>query len=254
MRCWLLQCGWWPLARQGCRSATRSGAWVVSWRVLERQCMQIANRPPLLRCYPVKSHRAALADEKSMCCCRRGLLDTGANVVTLRLWGSRAEPFVQSLHASFAVGALVAPLLAERFISQGQHSSGVAAMCDNGQSTPSVWLDGGMYSAHQAMPEQSEGNVKWAFWISSAIMIPSAISLTALTSSYARICRVSAAEAAAAAADGLNSPPRKRSVAYQRRLLGLGLTIFGLYVGAEIGCKSDSLYTSCSFGLCSWPI
>ena len=42
------------------------------------------------------------------CCCCRGLLDTGANVVTLRLWGSRAEPFVQSLHASFAVGALVA--------------------------------------------------------------------------------------------------------------------------------------------------
>ncbi len=121
---------------------------------------------------------------------------------------------------------------------------------------PSVWLDGGLESAHQAMPEQTEGNIKWAFWISSVIMIPSAISLTILTPSYARICRVSAAEAAAA--DGSNSPPRKRSPAYQRRVLGLGLTIFGLYVGAEIGCKSVySLYTilsCCSLGLRSWPI
>ncbi len=209
--------------------------------------------PLLLSTCSQGSACTALADQV-VCCCRRGLLDTGANVVTLRLWGSRAEPFVQSLHASFAVGALVAPLLAERFISQGQHASGVAAACDNGQSTPSVWLDGGLEAAQQSMPEQTEGNIKWAFWISSFIMMPSAISLTVLTPSYARICRVSAAEAAAA--DGSKSPPRKRSAAYQRTVLGLGLIIFGLYVGAEIGCKSVySLFAYLlSFGVCSWPI
>lgn len=183
--------------------------------------------------------------------CHRGLLDTGANVVTLRLWGSRAEPFVQSLHASFAVGALVAPLLAERFISQGLHSGGVAAACDEGHGTPSVWLDGGLRQPEQqSMPEQKEANVKWAFWISSLIMLPSAISLTVLTPRYARICRVSAAEAAAG--DGSRSPPRKRSAGYHRRVLGLGLIIFGLYVGAEIGCQSVCWLDAClSLGVVS---
>jgi fucose permease len=180
----------------------------------------------------------------------RGLLDTGANVVTLRLWGSRAEPFVQSLHASFAVGALVAPLLAERFISQGQHSGGVAAACrgDGAGATPSVWLEGmgdteAVADQEEDVVEVVEGNVKWAFWISSAIMIPSALGLTALTPRYARICRIGAQAAEAAkAADGANTPPRKRPPGYQNRVLGLGLCIFGLYVGAEIGYGAENAF------------
>ena len=197
-------------------------------------------------------HRLLTLTRLVGCCRCRGLLDTGANVVTLRLWGSRAEPFLQSLHASFAVGALVAPLLAERFISQGQHSAGVAAACAEGQGTPSVWLEGGLRQREeQLVAGQTDANVEWAFWISSFLMMPSAISLTVLTPRYTRIVRISEAEAAAA--DGPKSPPRKRSAEYQRQVLGLGLIIFGLYVGAEIGCKSQhctlGIRCSCSYQL-----
>ncbi|XP_022105943.1 sodium-dependent glucose transporter 1A-like [Acanthaster planci] len=45
-----------------------------------------------------------------------GALDTGANVVCLRLWGKRSSPFLQALHFCFAVGAFLAPLLAAPFI------------------------------------------------------------------------------------------------------------------------------------------
>ena len=71
--------------------------------------------------------------------------------MTLRLWGTRAEPFVQSLHASFAVGALVAPLLAEQFISHGLHSEAVAAGCSGGDAAAEpVWLTGVTQPVDQA--------------------------------------------------------------------------------------------------------
>ncbi|XP_071956105.1 sodium-dependent glucose transporter 1A-like isoform X2 [Antedon mediterranea] len=46
-----------------------------------------------------------------------GSLDTGANVVCLRLWGKRSPPFMQALHFSFAVGALLAPLMVKPFLT-----------------------------------------------------------------------------------------------------------------------------------------
>ncbi|KAM5165568.1 sodium-dependent glucose transporter 1 [Mantella aurantiaca] len=42
-----------------------------------------------------------------------GLLDTGGNVVILNTWGDEAGPHVQALHFSFALGALMAPILAK---------------------------------------------------------------------------------------------------------------------------------------------
>ncbi|XP_072015468.1 uncharacterized protein [Amphiura filiformis] len=45
-----------------------------------------------------------------------GALDTGANVVCLRMWGKKSAPFMQALHFSFALGAFIAPLLAGPFI------------------------------------------------------------------------------------------------------------------------------------------
>ncbi|XP_033105265.1 sodium-dependent glucose transporter 1A-like [Anneissia japonica] len=54
-----------------------------------------------------------------------GSLDTGANVLCLQLWGKRSPPFMQALHFSFAVGALVAPLLAKPYF-------------DSALSTPNV--------------------------------------------------------------------------------------------------------------------
>uniref|UniRef100_A0ABM5G869 Sodium-dependent glucose transporter 1 n=1 Tax=Pogona vitticeps TaxID=103695 RepID=A0ABM5G869_9SAUR len=42
-----------------------------------------------------------------------GVLDTGGNVLALDTWGSEAGPHMQALHFSFALGAVVAPILAK---------------------------------------------------------------------------------------------------------------------------------------------
>ncbi|XP_069463875.1 sodium-dependent glucose transporter 1 isoform X2 [Ambystoma mexicanum] len=42
-----------------------------------------------------------------------GFLDTGGNVVILDTWGKQAGPHIQALHFSFALGAVVAPLLSK---------------------------------------------------------------------------------------------------------------------------------------------
>ncbi|XP_069829736.1 sodium-dependent glucose transporter 1 [Dendropsophus ebraccatus] len=42
-----------------------------------------------------------------------GFLDTGGNVVILNTWGDEAGPHVQALHFSFALGALLSPILAK---------------------------------------------------------------------------------------------------------------------------------------------
>lgn len=46
-----------------------------------------------------------------------GFLDTGGNVWCLDLWGRHSAPLMQALHFCFALGALVAPLIAEPFLS-----------------------------------------------------------------------------------------------------------------------------------------
>ena len=190
-----------------------------------------------------------------------GLLDTAANVVTLRLWGEQAEPFVQSLHASFAVGALVAPILADQFISHGLHSDSVAAACnDVDVGSEEAWDSEGpppprpqqLYdpstAAERSAGAASGSQVEWAFWISAAIMMPSALGLTYLSSGWTvsfgsadsastgggEKDSASAVVAATAAADD-DATAAADTAAHQHRLLGLGLLIFGLYVGAEIG-------------------
>ncbi|XP_071956892.1 sodium-dependent glucose transporter 1A-like [Antedon mediterranea] len=46
-----------------------------------------------------------------------GGLDTGGNVLCLRIWERRSPPYMQALHFIFAVGASTAPLIAKPFIS-----------------------------------------------------------------------------------------------------------------------------------------
>eukprot|EP01050_Picozoa_sp_SAG11_P029912 SAG11_NODE_8617_length_995_cov_1.210938_2_plen_212_part_01 len=175
-----------------------------------------------------------------------GLLDTGANVVTVRLWGKRAEPFVQSLHASFAVGALVAPLLAEQFISHGGHAAAVAAACASGggggnSSLPSREVEaeaavgGGVETAGQ------KASLAWAFWVSALLMVPSALGLTWLTPQFPQLADSNLLHqrvgGAAGEEDGgeEEGEASKQALAHPRLLLGLGLLLFGLFVGAEIG-------------------
>ena len=51
-----------------------------------------------------------------------GALDTIANVIVIYLWESEAGPWMQGLHAAFAVGAVISPLVIR--LSQGLSESG----------------------------------------------------------------------------------------------------------------------------------
>lgn len=48
-----------------------------------------------------------------------GMLDTGANLMTLWLHGEGSDPYIQSLHASFAVGAVVGPAIIKALLGGG---------------------------------------------------------------------------------------------------------------------------------------
>ncbi|CAG2164876.1 unnamed protein product [Oppiella nova] len=46
-----------------------------------------------------------------------GGLDTAGNVWLLHMWGKKSAPFMQALHFTFGLGAFIAPLIAEPFLS-----------------------------------------------------------------------------------------------------------------------------------------
>ena len=65
-----------------------------------------------------------------LCLCSQGLamgfLDTGGNVLLLRLHEGEgsAEPYMQAMHFSFALGAFVSPLLVRHYHVEGGSSTG----------------------------------------------------------------------------------------------------------------------------------
>eukprot|EP00696_Hemimastix_kukwesjijk_P003770 gnl/Hemi2/1462_TR518_c0_g7_i1.p1 gnl/Hemi2/1462_TR518_c0_g7~~gnl/Hemi2/1462_TR518_c0_g7_i1.p1 ORF type:complete len:585 (-),score=107.01 gnl/Hemi2/1462_TR518_c0_g7_i1:46-1800(-) len=74
-----------------------------------------------------------------------GCLDTGGNVLLMWVHGDKVAPFMQTMHFSFGLGAVMAPLTIERF-TQGS----------------------------------SAGMLKWAFWLMALLFIPIAIWLMTL--------------------------------------------------------------------------
>lgn len=84
-----------------------------------------------------------------------GFLDTGGNVWCLDLWGRHSAPFMQGLHFCFALGALVAPLVAEPFLSpsgpvgtpqhvQPLHPGNLSLPVDNFGHIPSIGIHHGI--------------------------------------------------------------------------------------------------------------
>ncbi|XP_064634021.1 uncharacterized protein LOC135491960 isoform X2 [Lineus longissimus] len=47
-----------------------------------------------------------------------GLVDTAGNLMCVQTWGRKSPPYMQALHFFFGLGAFVAPLIAEPFLSQ----------------------------------------------------------------------------------------------------------------------------------------
>ncbi|XP_054159965.1 sodium-dependent glucose transporter 1-like [Oppia nitens] len=55
-----------------------------------------------------------------------GGLDTAGNVWLLHMWGKRSAPFMQALHFTFGLGAFIAPLIAEPFLSTKHNGTDIA--------------------------------------------------------------------------------------------------------------------------------
>ena len=47
-----------------------------------------------------------------------GMFEAAANMFLLHLWGKSVTPFMQGLHFAYGIGAIVAPLIAERFLAR----------------------------------------------------------------------------------------------------------------------------------------
>lgn len=63
-----------------------------------------------------------------------GVLDTGGNAYCVRIWGKKSPPYIQAMHFAFGVGAFIAPLLSQPFLSD----SPVNLLTNNVQSVGNV--------------------------------------------------------------------------------------------------------------------
>ena len=123
-----------------------------------------------------------------------GLLDTGGNVMLIKIWGESVGPYMQLMHCLFGVGAFASPLIARNFIAdapaaeaQPPGNSTEAFGSDLGSGTSAASDFGGLVA--MARPQnlttaagrvvvEDEGSVEWAFYVSAMLMLP-AISMWA---------------------------------------------------------------------------
>ncbi|XP_034380367.1 sodium-dependent glucose transporter 1A [Arvicanthis niloticus] len=148
-----------------------------------------------------------------------GVVDTGANVLILALWGDKGAPHMQALHFSFALGAVLAPPLAKL-------AWGTAASAQNHTESDfnSLVLNRSSKAASDsvfAVPDDM--NLLWTY---------ASIGTYALVVSFflfGLFCKKhSRQEKSAASAQGA------RRAKYHRALLCLLFLFFFFYVGAEV--------------------
>ncbi|XP_070566251.1 sodium-dependent glucose transporter 1A-like [Ptychodera flava] len=72
-----------------------------------------------------------------------GFLNAGGNIFCVNLWGKKTGPFVQALHFSLGVGALIAPFIAEPFVAYNQLQSNGTNVTDNHLHRPHLpcWVN-----------------------------------------------------------------------------------------------------------------
>ena len=88
-----------------------------------------------------------------------GSLDTGGNVLLLRIWEGRdSGPYMHAIHFTFGIGAFLAPLISRPFLvnaEEGQHlngSVGAANLTQNEEVEGSVWTVKTLYPMVSAYP------------------------------------------------------------------------------------------------------
>ncbi|XP_040614223.1 sodium-dependent glucose transporter 1A [Mesocricetus auratus] len=148
-----------------------------------------------------------------------GAVDTGANVLILALWGDKGAPHMQALHFSFALGAVLAPLLAKlawgtSASTQNHTAPGFDPLVLNGSSKATT-------DSLFAVPENM--NLLWAYAsIGTYILVVSLFLFGLFCIKHSRQKKSTA------------SAQRARRAKYHRALLCLLFMFFFFYVGAEV--------------------
>ncbi|XP_012371528.1 sodium-dependent glucose transporter 1C-like [Octodon degus] len=148
-----------------------------------------------------------------------GVLDTGANVIILALWGDQGAPHMQALHFSFALGAFLAPLLAKlalgTTVSTENHTEPdihPSALNRSLEANPDLLF---------AVPDDL--NLLWAYASVGLYIFVVSVFLFALF--FKKISRREKSTASA---------QRYRRAKHHKALLCLLFVFFFFYVGAEI--------------------
>ncbi|CAO2627951.1 Sodium-dependent glucose transporter 1A, partial [Lemmus lemmus] len=148
-----------------------------------------------------------------------GVVDTGANVLILALWRDKGAPHMQALHFSFALGAVLAPLLAKlawgtTASTQNHTESDFDPLMLNRTSEASP-------DALFAVPEDM--NLVWAYVsIGTYILVVSVFLFGLFCIKHSRQKK------------NTDSAQGTRRAKYHRTLLCLLFLFFFFYVGAEI--------------------
>uniref|UniRef100_A0ABK0LLD5 Major facilitator superfamily domain containing 4B2 n=3 Tax=Rattus norvegicus TaxID=10116 RepID=A0ABK0LLD5_RAT len=148
-----------------------------------------------------------------------GVVDTGANVLILDLWGDKGAPHMQALHFSFALGAFLAPLLAK--LAWGTTAS--AQNHTESDFDPLMLNRTSEAATDSVFAVPDDMNLLWAYASIGTYVLVVSVFLFAL------FCKKrSRQKKSSASAQGA------RRAKYHRALLCLLFLFFFFYVGAEI--------------------
>ncbi|NWY38415.1 MFS4B protein, partial [Sylvia atricapilla] len=151
-----------------------------------------------------------------------GILDTGANVLTLNTWGSESGPHMQALHFSFAAGAFLAPILAKMALG-GSESQELAGAEKTKQSVLKSVPTASATSTAPALEDHHDGDFLWSYIIIGTYILLVSIFLFALYS-----------KSTSARDKAKGSAQKGRLAKYHWSLVGLLFVFFLFYVGAEV--------------------
>ncbi|NXI17939.1 MFS4B protein, partial [Irena cyanogastra] len=151
-----------------------------------------------------------------------GILDTGGNVLALYTWGSEAGPHLQALHFSFAVGAFLAPIVAQ--LDLGSSASEELAGAE--KTNQSVLKSVPTASAASTTPAPNDQHNEGFLW--SYIIIGTCILFVTIFFFALYLKSSSARDKSKASAQ------KDKRAKYHWALVGLLFVFFLFYVGAEV--------------------
>eukprot|EP00045_Choanoeca_perplexa_P015800 m.204129 g.204129 ORF g.204129 m.204129 type:complete len:480 (-) comp17085_c1_seq1:241-1680(-) len=105
-----------------------------------------------------------------------GVLDTGGNVLLLKLWGAACGPYLQSLHAAFGVGAFVSPFIAQAFIAN--HATSDHGCPDLNSTALSTTLQPNLSTISPSLEPVS--HVSGAYMLAASLMVPVSLGFVVL--------------------------------------------------------------------------